>query len=67
MGDNQKIKYYSAPPAYYTEEGGMQVERTNDRVRRSALFLANTYPQFCEINQARKNHVEIKLKDRTRK
>jgi hypothetical protein len=50
--------------AYYTEPGGMQETRTEDRVKRSALYLLKKYPQFCTVNRARKKHFEIKLVDK---
>ena len=53
--------------AYYKEQGGMQIERTEARVRRSGIELINKYPMFCKINSARKKHFEIKLVDKRRK
>lgn len=51
---------------YYGEPGGMQETRTEKRVEESAKLLLRRYPQYCEFNPARKNHFEIKLKDKTR-
>ena len=32
---------------YYKTQGGMQVERTKERVRSCGLYLLNKYPQYC--------------------
>lgn len=53
--------------AYYTEPGGMQVERTESRVTSSGMYLVQKYPTLCSVNKARKKHFEIKLKDKRRK
>jgi hypothetical protein len=53
--------------AYYTEPGGMQVERDEQRVRRSGLQLLLRYPMFCAVNKARKKHFEIRLVDKTKR
>ena len=53
--------------AYYTEPGGMQVERNEERVRHSGMELLNRYPMFCEWNRARKKHFEIRLVDKRKR
>jgi hypothetical protein len=53
--------------AYYTEPGGMQVERTEKRVRHSGIELLLKYPMFCAVNKARKRHFEIRLVDKTKR
>ena len=47
---------------YYTEKGGMQETRTEERVTNSAKFLLKKYPRYVELNNARKKHTEIKFK-----
>jgi hypothetical protein len=49
---------------YYKSKGGMQETRTKDRVKVSGLYLLNQYPEYCEINNKKKNKefFEIKLK-----
>jgi hypothetical protein len=55
-------------PRYYSEPGGMQVERTDQRVAESARALVRRYPQLCSLNTAKRSkHVEVKLRDRTRR
>lgn len=50
---------------YYTEDGGMQVTRTEDRVTASALTLIDRWPQYCSLNNSKKgSHTEIKLNSR---
>lgn len=49
---------------YYKTHGGMQVTRTNERVRASGMHLLNKYPAYCQINRTKKNKefFEIKLR-----
>lgn len=50
---------------YYTEDGGMQVTRTEERVCSSGIHLIKKYPQYCSINTKKKTeHFEIKLNSR---
>ena len=35
---------------YYVEKGGMQEERTKERVLDSAIYLAKKYPFLCKLN-----------------
>jgi hypothetical protein len=52
---------------YYKEPGGMQVERTPERVAASAYALLERYPHLCTLNTSKRSHyTEIKLKDRRR-
>lgn len=53
---------------YYSEPGGMQVERTPERVAASARELVRRYPHLCTLNTAKRSkHVEVRLRDRTRR
>jgi hypothetical protein len=49
---------------YYKMKGGMQVTRTKERVMASGLYLLNKYPNYCQVNNSKKNKefFEIKLK-----
>jgi hypothetical protein len=48
----------------YHNEGGMQVQRTPDRVSRTVASLMCTYPNFVERNARRRSgFAELKLKD----
>ena len=50
--------------SYYTEAGGMQEERTKERVEKSARWIVKTYPQFAILNPSKKSgYMEVKLKD----
>lgn len=50
---------------FYTEAGGMQETRTENRVTQSALYLAKKWPQYCSINTKKKSKwTEIKLNNR---
>lgn len=48
---------------YYTEPGGMQIERTKERVLKSAAYLANKYPSLCKLNLSKKSgFAEVRFK-----
>jgi hypothetical protein len=49
---------------YYKTQGGMQITRTKERVKASGLYLLNKYPEYCIVNNNKKNKefFEIKLK-----
>ncbi len=60
-----RLNMFAPKTAYYTEEGGMQVTRTEERVSKSAHYLIKKYPEYCSLNTAKKSsHVEIKLNNR---
>ena len=51
--------------SYYKEPGGMQEERTKERVEKSARWLVKEYPEFAVLNPSKKSgYMEVKLKDR---
>lgn len=53
---------------YYTEPGGMQVERTPERVSASAAALVARYPHLCRINTTKRSgRTEVRLRDATRR
>jgi len=50
--------------SYYKEPGGMQEERTKQRVEESARWLVKEYPEFAVLNPSKKSgYMEVKLKD----
>jgi hypothetical protein len=50
--------------SYYKEPGGMQEERTKQRVEESARWIVKTYPEFAVLNPGKKSgYMEVKLKD----
>jgi len=70
----RSIKYFAADGAvvrlnhvapktrYYVEPGGMQIERTPQRIRWSAQELVRRYPQYCAMNTAKKSaYAEVRL------
>lgn len=51
---------------YYTEDGGMQVTRTNERILESAEILAKRYPMLCTMYiRETTGHAELRLRDKS--
>ena len=49
----------------YKEPGGMQVERTKQRIHDSAVYLTKQYPELCTLNTGKKSgFTEIRMRDR---
>ena len=49
----------------YTEPGGMQINRTKNRIHESAVYLTKKYPLLCTLNTRKKSgYTEVKLRDR---
>jgi cellulose synthase/poly-beta-1,6-N-acetylglucosamine synthase-like glycosyltransferase len=74
----RSILYYKADKAvirlnmvapissYYKEPGGMQEERTKERVEKSARWIVRTYPDYAVLNPSKKSgYMEVRLKDTT--
>jgi len=60
-----RLEYIAPKTAYYSEPGGMQVERTDARVRSSAIYLTERYPSLCTLNTSKKSgRWEVRLKDK---
>lgn len=50
---------------YYTEDGGMQVTRTTDRIHDSAVNLTERFPDLCSMYiRKTTGHAELRLKDK---
>ena len=50
--------------SYYKEPGGMQEERTKQRVEKSARWLVKEYPEFAVLNPSKKSgYMEVRLRD----
>ena len=50
--------------AYYKEPGGMQVERTKERIHKSAEAIVNSYTGLAKINLRKKSgYSEVRLRD----
>lgn len=49
---------------YYTEDGGMQVTRTTDRIKVSAENLVERFPELCSMyTRKTTGHAELRLRD----
>jgi len=49
---------------YYTEPGGMQVERTSERIHKSAENLVERFPDLCTMYiRKTTGHAELRLRD----
>jgi hypothetical protein len=49
----------------YTEPGGMQTNRTKERIHDSAVYLTKKYPLLCTLNTTKKSgFTEVRLRDR---
>lgn len=64
--DNAVVRLNMVAPvtAYYKEPGGMQEERTAQRVEKSARWLVKEYPEFAVLNPNKKSgFMEVRLRD----
>lgn len=61
-----RIDYFTFRANYYTEPGGMQEERTAERVDASARELVARYPDLASLNTSKKSRAftEVRLRDR---
>jgi hypothetical protein len=63
-GSVVRLNMYAPVSAYYKEQGGMQEDRTMERVEKSARWIVKTYPEFAVLNPGKKSgYMEVKLKD----
>ena len=59
-----RLDYITVSSKYYTEEGGMQVERTTERIEKSAFELAKRYPTLAQMyKRETTGHMELRLRD----
>lgn len=62
FGSVIRLNHLAPKTSYYSESGGMQVTRTEQRVTESAMYLAKKYPSLCRLNLTKKSgHAEIRL------
>ena len=48
----------------YKEPGGMQIDRTKDKITKAAKYLTRKYPQLCKLNTKKKSgFTEVRLRD----
>lgn len=59
-----RMNFVTVKSSYYTEKGGMQEERTEERVEWSAKKLMTMFPDQVVVNNARKRHFEVKLTEK---
>ena len=60
-----RFEQYTPVTAYYKEPGGMQEERTKNRVDVSARALVNAYPGLATLNLTKKSGLtEVRLRDK---
>ena len=59
-----RLDYITVQSKYYTEEGGMQVERTVERIEKSAFELVNRFPTLSQMyKRDTTGHMELRLRD----
>lgn len=66
LKDNGLLRFnnITADTKCYKEPGGMQVERTKQRIHDSAVYLTKVYPNLCTLNTSKKSgFTEIRLRD----
>lgn len=52
----------------YKEVGGMQVERTKQRIHDSAVYLTKQYPELCTLNLSKKSGFsEVRMRDKRKR
>jgi hypothetical protein len=64
--DGGVLRFRDAAPitAYYKEAGGMQEERTKNRVTKSAEALHAAFPDLTKLNATKKSgYLELRLRD----
>ena len=60
-----RFEGYTPVTAYYKEPGGMQEERTLNRVDKSAKAIVDAYPDFATLNLTKKSGFsEVRLRDK---
>lgn len=62
-----RLNMYAPISAYYKEPGGMQEERTKERIEKSARWLVKEYPDYATLNPNKKSgYMEVRLRDSTK-
>lgn len=62
-----RMNWLAPETNYYDEQGGMQEERTDDRVVKCAKYLEEKYPQYCKTfwkKSSKGEKMELKLFDK---
>jgi catechol 2,3-dioxygenase-like lactoylglutathione lyase family enzyme len=59
-----RLEAYSLKTSYYNTPGGMQIDRTPERIDASARELVRRYPLLAKLNTTKKSgHTEVRLID----
>ena len=56
-----RFNFISFKTNYYTNKGGMQVERTSQSIKEGAEYIYNKYPDLCKIIVKKNGKHEIRL------
>ena len=57
-----RLEMVTMKTKFYKGAGGLQATRTEERIRKSALYLATKYPEYCKMNTGKKTgHAEVRL------
>lgn len=66
VADGTLVRFNHIAPKtrFYAEPGGMQEDRTEERITFSAHELVRRYPELCSLNLTKKSgHAEVRLRD----
>lgn len=61
FGSIIRFNGYSFKTNAYKGNGGMQETRTEQRITESVEWLLKNFPEYCVLNENRKNHAEVRL------
>ena len=57
-----RLEMITMKTKFYKGEGGLQATRTEERIKKSALYLAAKYPNYCKMNTGKKTgYAEVRL------
>jgi hypothetical protein len=63
-GQLLRLEWVAPKTRYYTEPGGMQQDRTADRVTASAQQIHAWWPDLCAVRTSKAGRAELRLRDR---
>ncbi|QDP68038.1 MAG: hypothetical protein GOVbin3264_19 [Prokaryotic dsDNA virus sp.] len=57
-----RLEMITMKTKFYKGDGGLQATRTEERITKSAKYLAAKYPEYCKMNTGKKTgHAEVRL------
>lgn len=57
-----RLEMITMKTKFYKGAGGLQATRTEERIKKSAMYLAAKYPEYCKMNTSKKTgHPEVRL------